>query len=42
MMGTNYADLADASVLLVFEDGEEERCHTFPLAARYPGTVYYR
>jgi hypothetical protein len=28
-----FADFSAASVLLVFEDGEQ-RCHTFPLAAR--------
>jgi hypothetical protein len=30
----NLVDLGPASVLLVFEDGEQH-CHTFPLAARY-------
>jgi hypothetical protein len=33
MLAANYVDFADASVLLVFEDGEQI-CHTFPLAAR--------
>jgi hypothetical protein len=32
-MLAKYVDFADASVLLVFADGEQ-RCHTFPLAAR--------
>jgi hypothetical protein len=33
VMMDNFVDLGADSVLLVFEDGEE-RCHTFPLAAR--------
>jgi hypothetical protein len=33
VMLDNFVDLNNSSVLLVFEDGEQ-RCHTFPLAAR--------
>jgi hypothetical protein len=29
----NFVDIEGSSVLLVFGDGEQ-RCHTFPLAAR--------
>jgi hypothetical protein len=33
VMLDNFVDIEGSSVLLVFEDGEQ-RCHTFPLAAR--------
>jgi hypothetical protein len=33
IMLDNFVDIGGSSVLLVFQDGEQQ-CHTFPLAAR--------